>query len=104
MAMKGIQLKNYDLDIVPRKDSDGLLTHGLVLGDILAQNQAIILYAHKGEIKEAPTMGCGIADMLLDHDPTLWKREIRENLEMDGQKVSAVRITPNGLEIHAKYL
>ena len=41
--MTGIQLTDYDVDIKVQRDAAGLIASGLVLGDILAQNQALII-------------------------------------------------------------
>lgn len=75
----------------------------LAIGDILHQNQALILSLHKGELKERPAVGVGISDMLLDHDPILWRTAIKEQLEMDGQRVESVRITHTDIQIEATY-
>ncbi len=75
----------------------------LAVGPVLQQNQALILLLHKGEVKESPHTGVGIADMLLDHDPLLWRTEIKEQLALDGQTVSSVAITTNGIAINAHY-
>ena len=101
--MNGIQLTNYEPDIQVRRGRDGKITGGLVIGDTLRQNQAIILLLHKGELKEWPAVGCGISDMLLDNDPIYWRTIIREQLEMDGQKVNSVKITTTGIHIDATY-
>lgn len=101
--MKGIQLKNYEPEIETVRDSDGKIVRGLKTGDILRQNQALILLLHKGELKESPCTGCGIGDMLLDSDPLYWRTEIREQLEMDGQKVDRVETGSDGITIEAGY-
>ncbi|WP_216655759.1 hypothetical protein [Xylanibacter muris] len=75
----------------------------LAVGDILRQNQALILSLHKGELKERPAVGAGISDMLLDHDPIYWRTVIKEQLEMDGQRVGSVKITHTGIQIEATY-
>ena len=85
--MRGIQLTNYEPDIQVKRGKDGKIANGFVVGDTLRQNQALILLLHKGELKEWPAVGCGISDMLLDNDPIYWRTIIREQLEMDGQKV-----------------
>ena len=95
--MIGIQLKDGDLEIKVERDSSGKIISGLVLGDILCQNQALILQLHKD-----PSVGVGISDMLLDDDIQMWKREIREQMELDGQKVSSVKIASEIL-IDSKY-
>lgn len=101
--MKGIQLIDYEPDIDVVKDGDGKIVQGLVVGDITAQNQALILRIHKGEQKENPSLGCGIEDMLLDSDPLYWRTEIREQLEMDGQSVNSIEIGNDSITIDANY-
>jgi hypothetical protein len=81
-----------------------VIRHGsLFIGPVLAQNQALILLLHRGELKERPYTGVGIADMLLDHDPLLWRSEIKEQLALDGQTVSSVSISTSGISIDAQY-
>ena len=75
----------------------------LAVGPVLQQNQTLILLLHKGEVKEVPYTGVGIADMLLDHDPLLWRTEIKEQLALDRQSVSSVSITTGGIAIDASY-
>lgn len=75
----------------------------LAVDDILRQNQALILALHKGELKERPAVGVGISDMLLDHDPIYWRTAIKEQLEMDGQRVGSVKIVHTGILIEATY-
>ena len=101
--MTGIQLADYEPLIDIKRDSFGLICRGLTLGDTLNQNQAIILTIHQGELKERPKMGVGISDMLLDNDPIYWRTRIKEQLEMDGEKIGSVRITRTGIQIEAKY-
>lgn len=98
--MDGIQLtwEEADQTLEPVVKNRTLLT-----GDILRQNQALILALHNGELKERPAVGVGISDMLLDNDPIYWRTRIKEQLEMDGQTVGDVRITLSGIEIEAKY-
>ena len=75
----------------------------LSLGDILHQNQALLLLLHKGELKELPAVGAGISDMLLDHDPIYWRMLIKDQLEMDGQRVKSVVIRHDGILIDSDY-
>lgn len=102
--MNGIQMTDFDLDVKVGRDPSGKIVTGLAVGDILAQNQALILQLHKGELHEDPSVGVGISDMLLDSDLANWKREIREQMELDGQKVENITLTPDMLAIEAKYL
>ena len=75
----------------------------LALADTLRQNQALLLLLHKGELKERPAVGVGISDMLLDNDPIYWRTSIKEQLEMDGQRVSSVKIMRDGIQIESTY-
>lgn len=101
--MRGIQLEDYEPAISVVRDGTGKIVEGLCVGDILRQNQALLLVLHPGELKERPSTGCGIADMLLDNDPMYWRSLIREQLEMDGQQVSKVKVTRTGITIEATY-
>lgn len=101
--MTGILLTGFEPQITIKKDDFGLIIQGLTLGDPLNQNQAIILAMHPGEMKELPMMGVGISDMLLDNDPLFWRTKIKEQLEMDGEKVGSVKITRSGIQIKATY-
>ena len=66
--MKGILLADYEPLIDVRRDAAGRIEEGLRVGDVLRQNQALILTLHKGELKERPMVGVGLSDMLLDND------------------------------------
>ena len=101
--MTGILLDDFDLLVDVRKDELGLISRGLTTGDTLRQNQAVILAMHQGEMKEHPMTGAGIGDMMLDNDPLYWRTRIKEQLEMDGQRVDSVKVTRNGIIIDAKY-
>ena len=96
-------MTDYDLAVDVMRDTSGKIAGGLVIGDILRQNQALILLLHKGELKSDPSVGVGISDMLLDHNLQVWKKEIREQMELDGQKVDSVQITASGLVIDSTY-
>ncbi len=102
--MTGIQLTGYDVDVQVQRDAAGLIDSGLVLGDILAQNQALILSMHKGDLKSDVSVGVGIDRMLLDSDRLGWQREIQEQLELDGQVVESVDVTLTDIKIRAKYV
>jgi len=99
----GIQLdSDIDLFISVEKDSSGLITSGLVIGDTLYQNQYIILSAQKGELKEEPLLGVGIGDMTNDEDLAPWKKSIREELYKDGIAVDTLTISSSTKEMILK--
>ena len=86
------------------QDGDLNITSGAMqVGDTLQQNQYLLLVAQKGEIKHAPTMGVGIADMVNDEDTLAWKRTIREEFAKDGLQVSELSITSNSMKLKADY-
>lgn len=103
MIGTAIQLTDFDLDIEVKRDTSGQIIQGLNIGPVTAQNQAVILICHKGELKEQPAVGVGISDMCLDHNPLAWRTKIREQLEFDGQNVEKVTITNSGISIDADY-
>lgn len=78
------------------RDVDGLIVSGLVVGDVTKQNQQGIIWAEKGEIKEAPLLGVGVASYLDDDNPSELLREVRVNLREDGQKVTACSFDSDG--------
>ena len=92
-----------DLDIRVVKDSDGKIVQGLRMGDVTKQNTAIILYMQPGELKEQPTVGVGINNMLLDKDFLLYKHKIRQQLDAEGMQVNHLEINNQNIEINASY-
>lgn len=110
MKQTGLTLSEEtgDLNVKVTHDSLGLITGGLVVGDVGKQNQAIIIYTHTGEMKEAPQMGVGITSMLLSSDALLYKHKIREQLEADGFRVNHLEIISDrdnklNIELNAVY-
>ena len=97
-------MTDFDLDIKVVQDDAGRIVSGLVVGDILHQNQALLMAFHKGDLKNDVSVGIGIDRMLLDNDRLTWSREIREQLEMDGQKVEEVKIDNKSIKIKASYV
>ena len=95
---------DYDLSVKVETDGAGKILSGLVVGDILYQNQALILSFNKGEVKSDVSVGVGINRMLQDNDWLGWSREIREQLEMDGQKVESGVVNSREIKIKAQYV
>lgn len=101
--MKGIQLTDYDIAVKVKRDRSGRIESGLIVGDILHQNQAIILTMRKGDLKENPSIGVGLPDMVLEHNLMAVRNEIRQQLEMDGQRVNSINVTSAAVQIDANY-
>ncbi len=75
----------------------------LTIGDTTAQNQALILQSDKGEWKEFPLLGVGLAGIVHDHDLHAWKRSITEQLEADGMRIERLRLSTTALDLKAEY-
>lgn len=101
--MKGIQLTDYDIAVKVKRDRFGQIVSGLMVGNILHQNQAVILTMRKGDLKENPSVGVGLPDMVLEHDLMAIRNEIRQQLELDGQTVNLIKVTESSIVIDAKY-
>ncbi len=98
MKDRGIQytngtLQDIDLKIEVVRGSDGLITQGLVVGDTMNQNQALILIANPGEFKFNPTIGVGIDELLLDNDYLRFRHRIREHFEKDGLVIKSIQLS-----------
>lgn len=102
---RGILLNSetLDLQLDVERNALGQITQGIVCGNTLYQNQALILQSVKGEYKEYPILGVGISAMVCDDDLAGWKREIALQLEADTMRVDKVEITTQKLVVNADY-
>jgi hypothetical protein len=93
-----------DLKIKVVRDSAGRIASGLVVGNTLEQNKAIILIAHQGELKANPDLGVGLGDILLGSDYLEFRHLIREHFAKDGLVVETVDLYENKpIKIIANY-
>lgn len=100
---KGILLTNdLDLNISVAHDSTGLIVSGLQVGNVTRQNQKIIINASKGEIKENPLIGVGTQLFVESEDKSAFAREIRSQLQQDGQQVVNISIN-NSINVISEY-
>ncbi len=84
-------------DFLLDNDGDIAIVNGdFAIGDATLQHQHHILIAQKGEFKEAPEIGVGIANMLLDENPRKILTQIRRNFEYDGMKVNSLEFNEKG--------
>lgn len=59
--MKGILLdENYEITVNVVRDLDGMITHGMVIGNVDEQVMKEVVIAHPGDIREMPPLGCYI--------------------------------------------
>lgn len=108
---KGIQLNDIvsvgaimDLKIKVKRDTDGKILNGLTVGNILNQNQGLILIAHPGENKFNPNLGVGITNVLLSQDYLGYRHKIRQQFSLDGLNVIKLDLYNNKpLLIDANY-
>ena len=87
-------------------DVDDLQISGgdFVVGDATVQHQRHIIVAQKGEYKEHPEIGVGIANALQDENPRQILTQIRRNFEYDGMRVNTLQINDNGtITVDAPY-
>lgn len=111
MKNKGIQVIDnsnegtiLDLKIIPVRDSSGLITKGLVIGDTLEQNIAMILTAHQGDFKANPDIGVGLGDLLLSNEFSEYRHKIRSHFLRDGLKIKELVLYQNKpFRIDARY-
>lgn len=111
MKSIGIQLNDnndsgdiLDLKINVVRDSAGKIVSGVVIGDTLEQNKAIILIAHEGQLKGNPDLGVGIGDIALSSDYLEYRHKIREHFAKDGLVVETLDLYENKpIKIIANY-
>ena len=75
----------------------------IVLMEVTAQNQALLLQARQGDYEEHPEIGVGLPDIVLDHDLRFWRRRIIDQLERDGQLISSLKLSTESLSVDAQY-
>ncbi len=99
--MKGILVDQANKPVILiKKDNNGLITQGLVIGNINPQRCRFIIIAQKGEFKQAPTLGLGIDSFLKKtitaHEKQKFITELKSELSSDGLKVQ-IRIKGNDI-------
>lgn len=93
-----------DLKVNLQHNADGLITQGLLLGNTLEQNKALILIAHPNDFKANPTLGVGIGDITLDSDLLDYRIKIREDFATDGLQVDSLDLySTQKIKIEASY-
>lgn len=93
--MKGLRLIQDNSGAVDLELNDG----SMATGDTKFQEEYLVLATQRGEWKEHPLVGAGVADMAGDEDLRFWKREITENLARVGIKIKGVSLNNGQLEI-----
>lgn len=86
---------NFDLSV--SEDGD------FKTGNSDYQHQSLLLLLHKGEIKQFPKAGAGIADYLLDDAHSEMLREARMQFEQDGMDVQQIVFEEGKMYWNAAY-
>lgn len=93
-----------DLKIEPKRNADGKIVSGIVIGNTLEQNKALILLAHPNDFKLNPTLGVGLEDILLDSELLEYRHKIREQFNRDGLKITTLDLySTKSIKIEAHY-
>lgn len=92
-----------DLKISVQRDGNGLITSGLMIGDVTKQNQAFLLASNKGEYKLEPLVGVGIVNYINGTDLLEATQEIRDQFEADGQVIEQLDVKTEEINIYAYY-
>lgn len=101
---KGILLSNdLDLAISVQRDSAGLVTSGMQIGNVTHQNQKLIIVASKAEFKEEPITGVGSQLFLESDRKEDFAREIKSQLSADGQRLKRIAFDKDVILIDADY-
>lgn len=94
-----------DIKVDPVYDTEGKILSGLVIGNTLMQNKALILMSNSGEIKSSPTIGVGLGDATLGQGDLLqFRHKIRKDFASDGLKIITLDLyNVNNINIEAIY-
>lgn len=94
---KDAQDKPYvDLNIVPRRDAEGKVTRGLIVGESDPQNIQLIMLAQQGELKEYPQLGFGITNLINGEYTSMDSTRLQIQLKIDGYTQKDVEVLING--------
>ena len=93
--MKGLRLIHNNDGAVDIELADG----SMATGDTRYQEEYLVLSTRKGEWKENPLVGAGVADMAGDEDLRYWRREIMENMARAGIKIKGISLKNGQLQI-----
>ncbi len=93
-----------DLKIRPVRNADGKIISGLVIGNTLEQNKALILIAQEGQLKFNPDLGVGLPDNLYSTEYLRYRHKIREHFDKDGLTIENLDLYENRpFKIEANY-
>lgn len=93
---RGITLNdNGDLFVQVLRDSSGLITQGIVVGENDAENISLIIGSNKGDFKEYPVLGIGEQYLKSVGRTSEIIADVQTQLELDGYKAT-VQMSDDG--------
>jgi hypothetical protein len=75
----------------------------IAIGHSDEQHKELLLVSFKGDFKERPTIGVGLAGWLKDDNVTGLLGEIKSEFERDGMEVNYVEVNDDKINIDASY-
>lgn len=73
------------------------------IGDATKQNQEVIIFSSKNEIKQYPTSCVGAIAFIEDDEADDFIREIKKELVKDGQTVNSITVADGKIIVDANY-
>lgn len=93
-----------DIKINPIRDQEGKIVSGIVIGNTLEQNKALILIGSQGDFKYRPDLGVCFEDILLGADLLEYRHKVTEHFQKDGLKIIELDLyNTNNIKIIATY-
>jgi hypothetical protein len=75
----------------------------LTVGESTLQHQSLLLHTTKGDWRENPLAGVGVAGFLKDELPGELLAEIKKEFEKDGMTVNSLFLDDENININATY-
>jgi hypothetical protein len=84
------------MDILIDDTYNLLIENGdFIIGDNISQQQQLLLATNKGDWKENPLIGCGLANYINDENIEKMKYEIMRQYKADGLIINDITINNN---------
>lgn len=87
------EIGDVKVDVI--RDDNNMIVQGIVLGNTLQQNKAMLLIGSPGCFKQYPTLGVGLADALLGDDLLAYRHIIRREFARDGLNITRLDLYEN---------
>lgn len=91
-----------DLQVRVLRDSSGLITHGLVVGDSDYDHVRLIVESNQGDFKDYPVLGIGEKYLKSVGRVAEMRADILTQLELDGYKADVQVSSTGKLEINVE--